>query len=310
MHSVLALQRAAGNRAVAGALSPVQRCGGEVHPGCSSAEEAATDPGVARVDLQRVGSRGAPSAPPGRPPASVRVHDIPSQQSPFARPFRPNRARMGLPLTVFRQELDAGTGEGPHDASLPGGTAPAAPSQTGPDAQSSPAPGQSQVPAPEVAPPPRCTTSFVAATTSFQRYIALLRAAEARLTAAGITSTEEQIHALRGIYNGTDWSLDFRRSTVRPATKASSGSPTRPKNPDERCPPDVRPLLDCGLFAALRQSQDVVDGGASHGHGSRDYRPACPRRPRQRQQRAVLSHGRDDHHRPRGHRHRAGHLAR
>jgi hypothetical protein len=39
--AVLALQRLAGNAAVAGAVRPatVQRCGGEVHPGCSCAEE-------------------------------------------------------------------------------------------------------------------------------------------------------------------------------------------------------------------------------------------------------------------------------
>src|SRR5947207_7321721 len=39
-HPLAALQRAAGNQAVAGLISTVQRCGGEVHPGCSCAEEA------------------------------------------------------------------------------------------------------------------------------------------------------------------------------------------------------------------------------------------------------------------------------
>ncbi len=38
-HPLAALQRAAGNQAVAGLISTVQRCGGEVHPGCSCAEE-------------------------------------------------------------------------------------------------------------------------------------------------------------------------------------------------------------------------------------------------------------------------------
>jgi hypothetical protein len=41
MRAILALQRLAGNAAVVSAVTPkiVQRCGGEVHPGCSCAEE-------------------------------------------------------------------------------------------------------------------------------------------------------------------------------------------------------------------------------------------------------------------------------
>ena len=117
-----------------------------------------------------------------------------------------------------------------------------------------------QKPAPP--PPPACTTPFAKAGT-FPEIITLVRAAEAKLDAAGITSAKDQIHALRGIYYGTTWSLDYAGS----ATEKGEGSETRnegfqrftrpSESPDKTVPTDVRSILNCGLFDALKASQDV-----------------------------------------------------
>jgi hypothetical protein len=60
---------------------------------------------------------------------------------------------------------------------------------------------------------------------------------------------------LRGLYYGTEWSVDFgkERSVVRNVGfQVYTASTT---------PPDPRRCLDCGLFEALKQSQDVTDRG-------------------------------------------------
>ncbi|MEV0675003.1 hypothetical protein AB0I60_00630 [Actinosynnema sp. NPDC050436] len=62
-HPLAALQRAAGNRAVSGLVQTVQRCGGEVHPGCSCAEEA-NRPAVQR---KAPGAAKKPHKGPPRP---------------------------------------------------------------------------------------------------------------------------------------------------------------------------------------------------------------------------------------------------
>ncbi|HEU4610613.1 MAG TPA: hypothetical protein VFS15_00995, partial [Kofleriaceae bacterium] len=106
--------------------------------------------------------------------------------------------------------------------------------------------------------PSPCSTRFRAAT-SFAELIDLVRGAEARLAASGITSARDQIHALRGIYYGTVWSQDY---AVEHSTTRNEGFQrfTRPSvDPSRSVPPDVRPILDCGLFEALRDSQDIHD---------------------------------------------------
>jgi hypothetical protein len=114
-------------------------------------------------------------------------------------------------------------------------------------------------PVPAPAPPAACTPPFQRATT-FQQLIDLVRAAETRLTAGGITSTTDQIHALRGIYYGTRWSQDY---AVEHSDTRNEGFQrfTRPSlDPSRSIPRDVRSMLDCGLFEALQNSQDIVDG--------------------------------------------------
>lgn len=105
-----------------------------------------------------------------------------------------------------------------------------------------------------------CATTYRKAT-SFAELIDLVRAAEAKLTAAGITTPKDQIHALRGIYYGTTWSADY--AVEKSATRNEGFQRfTRPsEDPAKTVPPDVRSALDCGLFAALQQSQDLIDPG-------------------------------------------------
>ncbi|MCL2448757.1 MAG: hypothetical protein FWD17_07420 [Polyangiaceae bacterium] len=105
--------------------------------------------------------------------------------------------------------------------------------------------------------------SWYRPTRHFKGLIELVRAAEGKMAAAGIASVPDQIKTLRGIYYGSPWSEDYRveHSSTRNAGFAvftgTVGNPT-----------DPRPILDQGLFDALRQSQDVTDGmrGIDFGH--------------------------------------------
>jgi hypothetical protein len=99
-----------------------------------------------------------------------------------------------------------------------------------------------------------CARRFTAAR-SFSAYIALVREAETRLAAAGFASVDDRVHVLRGIYYGTTWSADFQveRSPVRNTGFQVYTASTTPDDP--------RPHLTCGLFEALRGSQDLVEGG-------------------------------------------------
>lgn len=116
----------------------------------------------------------------------------------------------------------------------------------------------------QTAPPPpsACTTKFAKAN-SFQEVINLVKAAESKLSAAGISTPKDQIHALRGIYYGTTWSLDFTGDATNPGEASETRNEgfqrfTRPsEDPGKTVPKDVRGILDCGLFDALKASQDV-----------------------------------------------------
>jgi hypothetical protein len=115
--------------------------------------------------------------------------------------------------------------------------------------------GERAAPAPARA-QPGCPRQYARAR-SFRELIALVRAAEARLVACGHRSVESRIHVLRGLYYGTEWSTDYKKETslvrnVGFQVYTASATPADPR----RC-------LDCGLFEALRQSQDVSDRGRS-----------------------------------------------
>jgi hypothetical protein len=121
--------------------------------------------------------------------------------------------------------------------------------------QTEPAPAAPPAAAPA---PAACKTSYTKAA-SFQDLINLVHAAETALAAAGITTPKDQIHAIRGIYYGTLWSLDF--SVEKSPTRNECFQRfTRPsEDPAKSAPPDIRTALDCGLFDALKDSQDMVD---------------------------------------------------
>lgn len=167
-----------------------------------------------------------------------------------------DRKEDGGIMKVDRQE-DAGV-DGPRDAGLPGGV-PFGPPEEEPMAPPPPPTEAPRIPT-TTTPTVACPTTYTRAT-SFNTLIDLVRAAETKLSAAGITSTRDQIHALRGIYYGTTWSHDF---SVEHSTTRNEGFQrfTRPSaaNPVTTTPQDVRSILDCGIFTALFNSQDVVDG--------------------------------------------------
>jgi hypothetical protein len=165
-------------------------------------------------------------------------------------------------IGIAREVFDAGVPE-PRDAGLPGGVPDDPQSEQQPEQQERQEENQPERITPQTGPQtgqmPVCTTRYQRAT-SFQSLIDLVRAAETRLNASGITSTREQIHALRGIYYGTTWSQDY---AVERSTTRNEGFQrfTRPsQDPSHSVPRDVQPLLDCGLFEALRSSQDITDG--------------------------------------------------
>src|SRR5262249_36766896 len=128
-----------------------------------------------------------------------------------------------------------------------------------------PVPTQQQATSPgaQATVPASCTTPYKKATT-FQELIDLVRAAEGRLAASGITSVKDQIHALRGIYYGTLWSKDFAEEKS-PTRNEGFQRFTRPsEDPSKSLPPDVQKSLDCGIFSALQNSQDMVDPSGRH----------------------------------------------
>lgn len=90
---------------------------------------------------------------------------------------------------------------------------------------------------------------------SFTALVALLRRAERALAGAGITDAKQRLQALRGLFYGTPWSVDFRaeRSQIRNlGFTIFTGF---------GMPPDPRKALGTRLTADLQASQDVRDRG-------------------------------------------------
>ncbi len=103
--------------------------------------------------------------------------------------------------------------------------------------------------------PAACTRTYTRAS-SFAGLIDLVKAAETKLEGAGVTAVDDQIKSLRSIYYGQTYSLDYdvEKSTLRNVgfetyTHSLTNSPTDPST-----------ILDCGLFQALKASQDVKEG--------------------------------------------------
>jgi hypothetical protein len=119
-------------------------------------------------------------------------------------------------------------------------------------------PGRTRAPAPRSFSGGSCGTTYRQAR-SASDYVALVREATRRLSAAGITSLSDQIKILRGLYYGTPWSRDFgaEHSMSRVAgfqIFTLSGT---------EYPRDPVSILDCGLYNALQRSQDVTTHGVT-----------------------------------------------
>ncbi|SHJ56020.1 protein of unknown function [Bradyrhizobium lablabi] len=177
----------------------------------------------------------------------------------------PGGDRSGIPtcdeILALNQQCRRDTGyEGPDvTADCPSGFVPDC--NKSPDGKLAPKQPESSPKNQEATP---CSAPFTPATT-FQQLIDLVRAAEVRLSKAGISSAKDQIHALRGIYYGTTWSLDYAGTPTGKGEQSVTRNEgfqrfTRPSlKPEDSIPRDVRPLLDCGLSDALKMSQDVIE---------------------------------------------------
>ncbi|MBZ2195384.1 hypothetical protein [Occultella gossypii] len=83
-------------------------------------------------------------------------------------------------------------------------------------------------------------------------YVALVREAESRLAAAGVSAIDDRIQVLSGIYYGTDWSLDYEVEASQTRNLAFQAYTTR-AGPGA----DPRPVLGTSLYTAIKESQDV-----------------------------------------------------
>jgi hypothetical protein len=206
------------------------------------------------------------------------THTIQQGSSPAATVSRKVEESSPSTLLIHRQESDGGVPDGGvtdggvpengtqpdpniHDAGVPGGVPmpeQPQPSETG---ENGTQPQQQGLPSPthQAQAAPACTTQYTKAS-NFSTLITLVEAAETKLTAAGISSTQDQIHSIRGIFYGTTWSKDFadQHDTFRNTGFQEFTQPS--KDPATTTPKDVTTILDCGLFKALWDSQDATDG--------------------------------------------------
>lgn len=97
---------------------------------------------------------------------------------------------------------------------------------------------------------------------SFAELIQMVKVAEDRLAAAGLANTaEEVVWILRGIFYGTEWSMDFEGEGGEKSWIRNVGFDyyTKHQRPD-----DPRPALGLNLFEALRSSPEVKDPSGRH----------------------------------------------
>lgn len=119
-------------------------------------------------------------------------------------------------------------------------------------------PGRTPAPAPRAFGGSRCGATYAPQRTAVG-YIALIRAAAAKLAAAGISNISDQIKILRGMYYGTPWSRDFGKeqslSRVAGFQLFTLSGVEYPRDPVS--------ILDCGLYDAIQRSQDVSVRGVT-----------------------------------------------
>ena len=123
------------------------------------------------------------------------------------------------------------------------------------------APEATSCPDTEATPDPGEDAAFSVAG-SFADLIALVSVAEQRLRASGMAaSTQDVVHLLRGIFYGTEWSMDYVGAGNEQSEMRNRGFDYYTKTPR---PGDPRPALGQSLFEALRGSPEVTDPGGHH----------------------------------------------
>jgi hypothetical protein len=102
----------------------------------------------------------------------------------------------------------------------------------------------------------------MAAATSFSGVVALIRKAEDLLVKkAGQTDPADRACTLRGIYYGTDWSLDYKVESKRSEAGARIRNMGFLAYTGGNVPADPRPALGQALVDDLQASQSIHDGG-------------------------------------------------
>ncbi len=97
---------------------------------------------------------------------------------------------------------------------------------------------------------------------SFEEIIKMVKVAEDRLAAAGLANTpEEVVWILRGIYYGTEWSMDYDGEANEGSWIRNAGFDYYTKH---RRPDDPREALGDNLFNALKASPEVKDPNGMH----------------------------------------------
>ena len=103
----------------------------------------------------------------------------------------------------------------------------------------------------------------MAAATSFSGVVALIRKAEALLVKkAGQTNPADRACTLRGIYYGTDWSLDYKVESKRSEAGARIRNLGFLAYTGANVPTDPRPALGQALVDDIQASQSIHDGGS------------------------------------------------
>ncbi|BAZ03256.1 hypothetical protein NIES37_72690 (plasmid) [Tolypothrix tenuis PCC 7101] len=102
----------------------------------------------------------------------------------------------------------------------------------------------------------------MAAATTFFGIVDLIRKAEdALIRKAGQTNPLDRACTLRGIYYGTDWSLDYKIESKRSEAGARVRNFGFLAYTGGNLPADPRPALGAGLFNDLQESQSIHDRG-------------------------------------------------
>jgi hypothetical protein len=106
----------------------------------------------------------------------------------------------------------------------------------------------------------------MAPATTFIGLVNLLRAAEnALISKAGQTDPADRVCTLRGIFYGTDWSLDYKSESKRSQVGARVRNIGFITYTGGNVPADPRPALGDQLFSDLQGSQSIHDQNRGYG---------------------------------------------